>query len=247
MAETITDADVRGLLDVLDTARSSDTVEGLPAEALEQLSQVVACDNVTFLEHDAQAQRVVFDQTLHVPDVREDDVEEEAFWRHYWDCLPCSYPDRSHDERSITTISDFYTQREFHSTGMYAEYLGLFMEHEAMMCLSAPNGHSRRVLLFRSAGPDFDGRDRLLLALLRPHLAEVYRELERRRSPSARLTPRQRELLLLVARGYSNTEIARALTISPGTVRKHLENIFQRLAVQSRTAAVAAVSSTLTD
>ncbi|HET8560264.1 MAG TPA: LuxR C-terminal-related transcriptional regulator [Marmoricola sp.] len=37
------------------------------------------------------------------------------------------------------------------------------------------------------------------------------------------------------------------MTISPGTVRKHLENIFQRLAVQSRTAAVAAVSSTLTD
>jgi DNA-binding NarL/FixJ family response regulator len=120
------------------------------------------------------------------------------------------------------------------------------MEHEAMMCLPAPDGRSRRLLFFRGEGPDFDGRERLLLALLRPHLAEVYRELERRRGPLAQLTARQRELLTLVARGYSNTEIARALTISPGTVRKHLENVFQRLAVPSRAAAAALVASALT-
>ena len=42
----------------------------------------------------------------------------------------------------------------------------------------------------------------------------------------------------LVARGYSNAQIARRLYVSGGTVRKHLENIFERLDVTNRMAAV---------
>jgi DNA-binding CsgD family transcriptional regulator len=53
-----------------------------------------------------------------------------------------------------------------------------------------------------------------------------------------RLTPRQKDLLRLLAAGYTNTQIARRLGISEGTVRTHLENIYERLHVSSRTAAV---------
>ena len=53
-----------------------------------------------------------------------------------------------------------------------------------------------------------------------------------------RLTPRQKDLLRLVAAGHTNTQIARRLGISEGTVRTHLENIYQRLQVSSRAAAV---------
>jgi DNA-binding NarL/FixJ family response regulator len=53
------------------------------------------------------------------------------------------------------------------------------------------------------------------------------------------LTTRQRELLRLVAAGLDNIAIARQLGLSPGTVRKHLENAFTRLGVSSRTAAIA--------
>lgn len=42
-----------------------------------------------------------------------------------------------------------------------------------------------------------------------------------------------------MARGYSNSDIARELVVSTATVRKHLENIFRRLGVTSRTAAAA--------
>jgi DNA-binding CsgD family transcriptional regulator len=56
---------------------------------------------------------------------------------------------------------------------------------------------------------------------------------------SATLTPREREVVSLVADGRTNAEIARQLWISPGTVRRHLENVFAKLEVHTRTAAVA--------
>lgn len=52
------------------------------------------------------------------------------------------------------------------------------------------------------------------------------------------LTPREREILAWVARGNTNPEIARILWVSPSTVRKHLENVYSKLGVRTRTAAV---------
>ena len=53
------------------------------------------------------------------------------------------------------------------------------------------------------------------------------------------LTPREHEVVVLVAEGMTNAEIARRLWISPGTVRRHLQNVFAKLEVHTRTAAVA--------
>jgi DNA-binding CsgD family transcriptional regulator len=57
--------------------------------------------------------------------------------------------------------------------------------------------------------------------------------------PSRGLTKREREVLALVAEGKSNTGIAAAMWITTGTVRKHLEHIYDKLDVSSRTEAVA--------
>lgn len=56
------------------------------------------------------------------------------------------------------------------------------------------------------------------------------------------LTPREREILELVADGDTNGQIADRLWISPATVRSHLENIYAKLGVHTRTAAVRALS-----
>ncbi|GAB3134535.1 LuxR C-terminal-related transcriptional regulator [Microbispora hainanensis] len=60
--------------------------------------------------------------------------------------------------------------------------------------------------------------------------AEVVRQLLRgRRDPVARLTPREREVLALVAEGRSNAAIARALFVSEAAVAKHIASILAKL------------------
>jgi DNA-binding NarL/FixJ family response regulator len=118
------------------------------------------------------------------------------------------------------------------------------IEHEIQLCLpEAPGptvgpGRTVRLVLYRGPGSDFSERDRAVLTLLRPHLQQAYLDAERRRHPVPRLTPRQTELLNLVAAGHTNTQIARCLGVTEGTVRTHRENIYERLHVSSRTAAV---------
>jgi DNA-binding CsgD family transcriptional regulator len=62
--------------------------------------------------------------------------------------------------------------------------------------------------------------------------------LHERKVPPA-LTAREREVLAWVARGKTNPEIAELLWLAPSTVRKHLENVYAKLGVSTRTAAVA--------
>jgi len=192
------------------------------------------------MELDIDGKRCLFDQTL--PDVgpASQYPDEDVFWRHFGEDLHCSYPTRSGDDRSVTLASDFYSLGECHNSAMYGEYMRYFgAEHEAMVCLSSSPGRSRRLLFTRGAGRDFDARARLLLAVLRPHLHELDQEIQRRLMPVPDLTLRQWELMRLIARGHTNAEIAGMLFISPGTVRKHLENIFARLGATTRMAAVA--------
>jgi DNA-binding NarL/FixJ family response regulator len=52
------------------------------------------------------------------------------------------------------------------------------------------------------------------------------------------LSPREREVALLVSRGLSNKEIARELRLSAGTVKLHVHSIFMKLHMQKRAALV---------
>ncbi len=65
------------------------------------------------------------------------------------------------------------------------------------------------------------------------------RLLHHMRTPaSSLLSEREQEVLLLVARGASNKEAARSLSISEATIKSHLLRIFSKLGVEDRTAAV---------
>jgi DNA-binding CsgD family transcriptional regulator len=89
-----------------------------------------------------------------------------------------------------------------------------------------------------------DADERLLLAGGDPTIVVEAAEdgsallLSERPAGVAALTPRERDVMRWVEDGLSNTEIARKLWIQPTTVRKHLEHVFDKLGVRSRTAAL---------
>ena len=57
--------------------------------------------------------------------------------------------------------------------------------------------------------------------------------------PGNDLTGREKEVLTLMVEGYSNTQIAEKLVVSPSTVKSHVSNVLSKLGVGSRTEAVA--------
>jgi DNA-binding NarL/FixJ family response regulator len=80
------------------------------------------------------------------------------------------------------------------------------------------------------------GRKRLTVCLPAEHILVLE---ETPADVPCRLTVREREVLTLVAEGKANAEIAARMWITTGTVRKHLEHIYEKLNVTSRTGAVA--------
>ncbi len=70
--------------------------------------------------------------------------------------------------------------------------------------------------------------------------AVAQRLMGRVRAPGTTLTPRELEVLQLVADGLSNQQVSSALHLSQATVKTHLVHVYEKLGVDSRTAAVAA-------
>ena len=146
-------------------------------------------------------------------------------------------------------ISDFLSQERFHRLGVYAEfYRHVPVEHQMAIGLPAPAGRVIGIALNR-ARRDFTEDDRDLLAVLRgPLVGAMARARSRHRarqalsepddSQAAGLTSRELQLLELVAMGRTNMAIARMLQISPRTVAHHLDNIYRKLEVSGRAAAV---------
>lgn len=84
--------------------------------------------------------------------------------------------------------------------------------------------------------------------LLHPDVAALLAAGEQRRPAGGELTPRERQILVELARGRSNREIARALGLAEKTVKTHVSAVFTKLGVQDRTqAALFAVRTGLSE
>ena len=144
-------------------------------------------------------------------------------------------------EQGVIRLSDLLTRRQRTKLEYNdAVWRPHGIDDALRMWLPAPPGRARSVYLERS-GRNYTDRERTLFGLLRPHLSRIRinAESRRRMAPARGLTAREAEILGWVARGRTNGEIGSALFISPLTVRKHLENIFEKLEVGTRTAAAA--------
>ena len=99
---------------------------------------------------------------------------------------------------------------------------------------------SGRALLARSLGTVGMGETMLLLQEVAHEGAPAPSRLG-----SAALTPRETEVLSWLAKGKTNRDIGEILGLSPRTVNKHLEHVFEKLGVETRAAAAALASREL--
>jgi DNA-binding CsgD family transcriptional regulator len=83
----------------------------------------------------------------------------------------------------------------------------------------------------------FSDRDLAMIELLMPVLQRHLRQAHTPHLPKS-LSVQERRVMMRVANGLSNAEVAASLFLSPGTVSKHLENCYRKLGVTNRLAAV---------
>lgn len=244
MRDLVADRDLSRVVDVLDAMDGDvDVRGGVPGEVLVALSRLVPADHVTFFDIDGAKKTTYLLQNWDGAQAEADDetrVEPDLlFWQHFDQSPACCYPTRTGDDRTVVLRTDLESDLELRATGMWVDVTHVHPRYEMLCWMPVHGTRSPRFIFWRDT-VDYSERERLLITLLRPHLVEM-RERYARAALSP-LTPRQRELMRLVADGRSNAQIASALYLSPHTVRKHLENIFERLGVSTRAAAVARVN-----
>ena len=350
--ERLSAADLDRALRFVGEIEAVEAPSSFPTRMLTALKQLIPCDMAGYNEVDRSEQRVVMVLDPDVP-------EKETFARVARQHPVLRYHARSADGRALK-ISDFLTRRQYHGLELYQDAFRLInAEDQISIALPAQPSIVLGIALNRDR-PNFSERDRRLLDLVRPHLAQAYRNAELRgrladmllllegllqesdraivlvdkfrrvtqathevgrlfseyfaatvnlgsglptaiddwikqRGTSPRLeaalpseerlvahgssgcltigflphgelgvhdalllqetrdqaavdrrepplSPREHEVLVLVAEGKTNPEISTVLSISSRTVQKHLEHIFDKLGVRSRAAAAVALT-----
>ena len=247
----MTDTDVRALLGVFDRCEPAAADDIFYADVLAGLRELIPCDDITFQLMDVAERRlellaVTDDGVLREESVGANSEFTQLFWREFWEEDGCAGPLATGDYSTLLHHAEISRTRAYADSPLGSAFTALGVNDEILVPMTPLGGTDRRLLFFRGDDtPDFSEREKSMLALARPHIAELHTRRDRELRGEPNLTPRQWEVLRQVATGASNTQIARTLGLSDATVRKHLENVFLRLDVQSRTEALARVHAFL--
>ena len=177
--------------------------------------------------------------------------EIRAFDRHFHD--PPLVRAHGRNPAAVTRrISDLVTAAQFRRSGLFNDYYRrIGIAHAMAVPIHVRRDELVSFVLNRS-GSDFGDRDRECVDLIRPHLGNLFRasrEIQAARTAwgvpavgkpaGPELTPREREVLAWLASGKTDRDIGDILAISRRTVHKHLQRVYEKLGVETRTAAVA--------
>ena len=233
---------VRTILCLIADAESLGSVETYHAELLVAMTAVLPCEVAVFNDFsvdrsDGNGGTPVVSCTSSPPLEPLDAIPPtllSAFLRHMTD-HPLIRLHAAGDLHAYR-LSDTTSMRRFRRAALYGEFFApAAIGHQLTLGLEAT---PRRLagMWFNRARRDFSDGDLVVAELLRPRL-EAAEVAVRRAVARTRLTAREREVLDLVATGATNAAVAEALVVSPATVKKHLDNIYAKLAVGSRVAA----------
>lgn len=233
----VAERDVRLALGIVEAAAATQNGSPFGNELLDALLESIPALTVDYMERRA-GEAPTFSMVA-AREVWPTQVEVDDLLARVGSSYPLDTAEHATSSEPLR-LSDFVSARAFRRTAAYAVAMKPFgVEYELKLWLPAPAGHSRCFCFARGPGKDFGTRDLELLRLVRPHLARLRARWERGPRPP-RLTRREQDVLELVVQGLTNREVARRLFISPLTVRKHLEHVYEKLGVRTRAGAVAA-------
>jgi DNA-binding CsgD family transcriptional regulator len=148
--------------------------------------------------------------------------------------------------RVPTSISDVMNLAQWQRCALHGEAYGKVGQRDGLG-VDIDLGRGRLLTLNVTRGRrGFDDTERELLGLLEPYVRLVHKRLRTQQRWAGTLdaldhdgrldalSAREREVLRSVAEGGTNAEVATALHIRPGTVKRHLENIYAKLDVTGR-------------
>ena len=246
--------DASALLECLQRVTEIESLGAFPHQVVDAVARVVPADVVAFNAVDLESRRTT---TLTRPEIPDATTLVPEFAR-----LAQEHPVIAHMARtgdgSARMISDFVSQRELHRLELYQDvFRHTETEHQLAISVTAGSTMVIGVALNRRR-PRFSERDRTLLDLVRPTLVSTHRLLVMRarmqalieavqldgavrgdglRVGSNRLTGREVEVLARLCGGRTNKQIAEVLDVSPRTVQKHLEHIYEKLQTTNRAGA----------
>jgi DNA-binding CsgD family transcriptional regulator len=229
-------ADYERILAIVAEASRGTPDEPLPGDVLEMIRALARCDVAAYFDG-APADRTgrrVWATRIPVPWT---DEERLVVDRCRPD-LPLN-PSPMTIDRAVR-ISDTMSQSRYRNLEIY-RLAGRRHQIEYSMdyWTRSPTGHLRG-LSFDASAHDFSDRTRDAIEVLGRHLRTMLARHERSEPASSPgLTGREAEIVALVTRGMTNRQIGHTLSISPNTVRKHLENAYLRIGVHTRAEAVA--------
>lgn len=243
----LADCDVRVVRELAHLLIDAPLEEVVDRDFLGDLRRAIPSDYADYAELDLDRHRTLTQVSLPI-DLR---VAEVTFWRVLPEDPVWTYRLRT-GQFAAVRYTDCTTMEELRRTQYYEVVVrpnGL--ERLLSVAIPSPRWHEKSLCVQRR-GRDFSERDRTVLDLLIPyvearvHAVALQRTLDDLRASRQGherldcLTAREQEVMGLVSTGCTNAQVAARLSITSLTVRKHLENIFAKLGVHNRTAAVAA-------
>ncbi|HVS04700.1 MAG TPA: LuxR C-terminal-related transcriptional regulator [Candidatus Dormibacteraeota bacterium] len=249
--ERLGPSDYQSVLNVVREIHEIERMDDFPHRAMAGIGRLIESDLLTYNEIDTRRRRAFMVQE---PAGAIGATQLQTFERLAHQHPLINHYARIRDSRP-RKISDFLSLAEFRRLDLYQEFFrDVAVSYQMAVTIPSANALVIGIALNR-ARRDFSERDRSVLDLLRPHLVQAYRNIAERGTLQERaeaaeraiwaesatvlasLTTREHEILVLVAGGKTNPQIAGRLLVSPRTVQKHLEHVYDKLGVRTRTAA----------
>lgn len=228
-------------------------VQALPALVASEITTLSVCDL-----------RTGHRQVIGAPENAISDADRACFDR-FFDVHPLVRFHALQRGRGTHRISDSQPFARFRETALYNDYYRrIGIDHVVAVPVHVDAATLVSFVLNRCRR-DFSDRECAALDLVREHLAQMYRrarELEQWQTGAHRqaapdrdadrpavtlapvLTPREHEVMRWLAAGKTDRDIGALLGCSHRTVQKHLQRIYPKLGVETRTAAVMRVLAT---